>query len=94
MYTSVLEITRYVDSTYGSNLTPGVMKELDSKQLFHVYEEFLPRSRAEIQSFFFEMRKLGLGNSWVHKVTYGVAFYLKPIAPYLFRLAREIRNRT
>lgn len=94
MYASVLEISRYVDSKYGSNLTAGIMTELDSKQLFHVYEEFVPRSRAEIRNFFSEMRKLGLGKSFVHKALYGTAFYLKPIAPFLYRLARKIRDRT
>ncbi len=94
MYSSVLEITRYVDSKYHSNLTPGVMKELDSKQLFHVYEALIHQPRSEINRFYLEMRKLGMGKSTVHKILYWNAFYLKPIAPALFRLAREMRNRT
>ncbi|MBW8887532.1 MAG: glycosyltransferase family 2 protein [Fibrobacteres bacterium] len=94
MYASVLEITRYVDSKYGSQVTPGVMVELDSRQLFHVYEELHRLPRAEIKTFFSEMRKLGMGKTRIHKVFYCAAYYLHPIAPVLFRLAREMRNRT
>jgi hypothetical protein len=94
MYASILEITRYVDSTYGSALTPEVLKELDSRQLFHVYEEFIHGPTAEIRSLYRELRKLGMGRSWAHKAMYWTAVYLKPIAPFMFRLARELRNRT
>ncbi len=94
MYASVLEITRYVDSKYGTQVTPGVMRELDSKQLFHVYEALYHEPRSEIKNFYLEMRKLGMGKSRVHNALYFAAYYLNPIAPYLFRLAREMRNRT
>ncbi len=94
MYASILEITRYVDATYSAELTPGVLLELDSKQLFHVYEEFVHGPRMEIRNLYLELRKLGMGRSKAHKAMYWTAFYLKPIAPLLFRLAREMRNRT
>jgi glycosyltransferase involved in cell wall biosynthesis len=93
MYASILEITRYVDATYGSELTPGVLAELDSRQLFHVYEEFIHGPRRETRNLYLELRKLGMGRSGAHKAMYWTAYYLKPIAPWLFRLAREIRNR-
>jgi glycosyltransferase involved in cell wall biosynthesis len=93
MYASVLEITRYVDSKYGSSITPGVLRELDSRQLFHVYETLHLEPRSEIKNFFSEMRKLGMGKSRAHKSLYCAAYYLHPIAPYLFKAARELRNR-
>jgi hypothetical protein len=94
MYASVLEITRYVDSIRGSNLTPGILAELDSKQLFHVYEEFIRGPRTEIRSLFTELRKVGMGRTSTHKLLFTAAYFFHPIAPILFRLAREIRNRS
>lgn len=93
MYASILEITRYVDAVRGSALTPGVLAELDSRQLFHVYEAFVGGPRSEVRELYSELRKVGLGRSWTHKALYGTAYHLAPLAPLLFRLAREIRNR-
>lgn len=94
MYTSVFEITRYVDAKYGVELTPAMRAELDSRQLFHVYEEFIRRPKEEVRELYTELRKVGLGRSLSHKLMYWTAFYLHPVAPYLFRLARTIRNHT
>jgi glycosyltransferase involved in cell wall biosynthesis len=92
MYASVLEIAAHVDARHGSRIADGIRRELDSRQIFHVYEGFVGRPRGEILELFREMRGLGLGRSIVHKALFLTALCGSPIAPLLFHLARKARD--
>ena len=60
MYASTLAIAAHVDNLYGTNIAPGIRQELDSKQIFHVYESFARRPRQEVKDLYVKMRELGL----------------------------------
>lgn len=92
MYASVLEIAAHVDSRHGTRIADGIRRELDSRQIFHVYEGFVGRPRREILELYREMRALGLGRSLVHKALFLTALCGPPIAPALFHLARKARD--
>lgn len=92
MYESVLRIAAHVDAARGTAIAPALRRELDSRQIFHVYEGFVGRPRSEIKELFDSLRALGLGESRVHRLLFAVAYYGGPAAPPLFRLARKLRD--
>jgi hypothetical protein len=92
MYASVLEIARHVDSLHGTRIHDGIVRELDSRQIFHVYESFAGRPRRETLELFRSLREIGLGRSAIHKAFFATAYLGGSAAPVLFRLARRARD--
>jgi len=92
MYASVLQIADHIDATRGTQIADGIRKELDSRQIFHVYEGFVGRPRQEIRELYQSMQALGLGESRIHRLLYATAYWGGPFGPSLFRLARKIRD--
>jgi hypothetical protein len=92
MYASVLAIAAHVDGLRHTHIAAGIRRELDSRQIFHVYEGFAGRPRREVRQLYDRMRELGLGKSMTHRVLFGAAYYGGPAAPWLFRLARKLRD--
>ncbi|MDB5049029.1 MAG: hypothetical protein JWO30_2100 [Fibrobacteres bacterium] len=92
MYASVMAIAAHVDRLHKTDIETGLREELDSRQIFHVYEGFAGRPRREVKELYDRMRELGLGKSLTHRALFGAAYFGGPIAPYLFRLARKIRD--
>lgn len=92
MYASVLAIAAHVDGLHKTAIAAGIRRELDSRQIFHVYEGFAGRPRREVRRLYDRMRELGLGKSLTHRILFGAAYYGGPAAPWLFRLARKLRD--
>lgn len=92
MYASVLEIASHLDGRHGTRLHDGIRRELDSRQIFHVYESFAGRPRRETLELFRSLRAIGLGRSGIHKALFATAFVGGGLAPFLFRVARRLRD--
>jgi len=92
MYRSVLEIARHLDREHGSLMTEEICKELDSRQIFHVYEDFVGRPRTEVLELFRSLRSIGMGRSFVHKLCFATALTGGPLAAWAFRKARSLRD--
>ena len=104
MYASVLAIAQFIDekvkdevsptgeSEPGPGIAEGIRRELDSKQIFHVYEDFVGRPKSEVRDLYRHLRCLGLGKSLLHRLMFATAYFGGPAAPLLFRAARKLRD--
>jgi abequosyltransferase len=104
MYASVLAIADYIDGKVegetipvggagrGPGIADGIRRELDSKQIFHVYEDFAGRPRGEVRELYAHLRSLGLGKSPLHRLLFATAYFGGPAAPLLYRMARKLRD--
>lgn len=92
MWAAILRIADEVGSKFGVQLFPGMKRELEVRQSFHIFEMMSSAPRKSLQELKSEFERLGLFSHPIPRALYAINFGLGGWSRYFYLGVRAIRR--